>query len=129
MPNIANVTVKKADGTTDIVYTALNPAGGDGIPAIFRAQTVGLSPAARPEVRVSGKSVKTGREIRVTAHYPNVKTVSGVETITPGFKFSGTFHLENSQSQVDSDEGASQFANFVASTLVKACASSGFPPV
>lgn len=129
MPNIANVTVKKADGTTDIVYTALNPAGGDGIPAIFRANTIGTSPAARPEVRVSAKGVKTGREVRVTAHYPNVKTVSGAEVIKPGFRFSGTFHLENDQIQTDTDEGAAQFGNFVASALLKACASSGFPPV
>lgn len=129
MPAIANVTVKKADGTTDVTYTALNPAGGDGIPAIFRSETVGTSPGARPEVRVSAKGVKTGREVRITAHYPNVKTVNGAEVITPGFKFSGTFHLENAQIQSDINEGAAQFANFAASALIKACANTGFPPV
>lgn len=29
MPNMANITVKKADGTTDVVYTALTPSAGD----------------------------------------------------------------------------------------------------
>lgn len=129
MPNITDITVKKNDGTTDVTYTALNPAGGDGIPAVFRSQTVGLSPAARPEVRIASKQVKGNREVRVTAHYPRVQTVSGVETILPGFRFAGTFHLENGQPESDTNEAASQFANVVASTLVKACAKTGFPPI
>lgn len=129
MPNISNITVKKADGTTDVVYTALNPAGGDGIPAIFRSQTVGTSPSARPELRISGKSVKSGREIRITAQFPNVKTVGGVETVLKGSSLSATFHLENAQSQIDIDEAAAQFGNLMASVLVKSCFNTGFPPV
>lgn len=129
MPAITDITVKKADGTTDITYTALNPAGGDGIPAIFRSQTIGLSPAARPEVRVSAKATKTGREVRVTGQYPKVTTVGGVETIGRGLRVSMSVVQENSQEQSQTDEGATQLLNVCASSLIKACAKTGFPPV
>ncbi|DAD50928.1 coat protein [ssRNA phage SRR6049586_1] len=33
MPAIANITVKKNDDTTDIVWTAVQPSSGDGTPA------------------------------------------------------------------------------------------------
>lgn len=46
MPAIADLTVKKADGVTDIVYTALKGSGGDNDPAIWRQDTG--QPAAFP---------------------------------------------------------------------------------
>jgi hypothetical protein len=39
MPSIANITVKKADNTTDIVYDALSGSGGDGGWAVWRQDT------------------------------------------------------------------------------------------
>lgn len=39
MAAIANLTVKKYDGTTDIVYDALSGSGGDGSPAVWRQDT------------------------------------------------------------------------------------------
>lgn len=39
MPAIANLTVKKFDGVTDIVYDALSGSGGDGSPAVWRQDT------------------------------------------------------------------------------------------
>lgn len=42
MPQMANITVKKADGTTDVVYTALTPAGGDNSPARWSANALAL---------------------------------------------------------------------------------------
>lgn len=129
MPQITDITVKKADGSTDITYTALNPAGGDGIPAIFRSQTVGASPAARPEIRVSAKATKTGRQIRLTGQYPTVVTSGGVDTITRGTRIGLTIDLENAQGQAQIDEAVVQMLNVCASTLVKECGKTGFPPV
>lgn len=39
MPTMANITVKKFDGTTDIVFDALSGSGGDGSPAVWRQDT------------------------------------------------------------------------------------------
>lgn len=130
MPNIADITVKQADGTTDITYTALNPAGGDGIPAIFRSQSVGTVPGLKPEIRISAKGKTGSRVMRLTARYPNVKTIDGVPTlVSPGSRFSSEFQLDEKQDQADIDEAAEQFANVQASALVKSCAKTGFPPV
>lgn len=129
MPNISNLTVKKADGTTDVTYTALNPAGGDGIPAIFRSQTVGTAPAANPEVRVSSRSSKTGRVLRITAQYPKVQTISGVETVTTGAALTVEMQISSNQSATDSTEAAAQFVNILKTPLIQSCLNTGFPPV
>lgn len=45
MPTMANITVKKADGTTDIVFDAIAGSGGDTSAARWRqdtGNTVGL---------------------------------------------------------------------------------------
>lgn len=39
MPAMASITVKKFDGTTDIIYDALSASGGDGSPAVWRQDT------------------------------------------------------------------------------------------
>lgn len=39
MPAMASITVKKFDGTTDIVYDALSASGGEGSPAVWRQDT------------------------------------------------------------------------------------------
>lgn len=129
MPNITNLTVKKADGTTDVTYTALNPAGGDGIPAIFRSQGVGSAPAANPEFRVSSRANKAGRVLRITAHYPKVTTVSGAEQVNSGAVFTVEMQVSSSQAASDSAEAAAQFVNLCKTPLLQACLNSGFPPV
>lgn len=43
MPTLANITIKKADGTTDVVYTAIAGAAGDNTPAMFRNETIGTT--------------------------------------------------------------------------------------
>ena len=39
MPSMASITVKKYDGTTDIVFDALSASGGDNSPAVWRQDT------------------------------------------------------------------------------------------
>lgn len=129
MPNITNLTVKKADGATDVTYTALNPAGGDGIPAIFRSQGVGVAPAANPEFRVSSRSSKTGRVLRITAQYPKVQTISGAEMVSSGAALSVEFQVRSDQAASDSAEAAAQFVNLLRTPLIQSCLSAGFPPV
>lgn len=129
MPSLSDVTVKKADGTTDITFSGLNPAGGDGIPAIFRSQTVGTVPGFKPEVRVLAKAKKDERVVRLTARYPNVKTIDGVPTLaSQGSKMTLEFQLDESQNQSDIDEASAQFLNFANSTLFIECVRTGFPP-
>lgn len=79
MTIIANLTVKKNDGTTDIVWTALNGQGGPNLPAAFASQTVGTALAHQPTLTFVAKDSGDGETRRATLQmlYPNLETDSG----------------------------------------------------
>lgn len=76
MPSMANIVVKKADGTTDVTYTALQPASGDGVAAVWRNEAAGTSSAVKPTVSMSSRwnGPKTARRIDVSFVYPHTYT-------------------------------------------------------
>lgn len=133
MPQIANVTIKKADGTTDITYTAVSPASGSD-PAVFKSQTIGTSAGQQPEMRVSakGRVVKGSpyRDLTLTYKYPKSvsNTTTGEITITEGFSGTINAHMNQTMTATELKEAAYQFGNLVASTLVKQCLNDGYAP-
>lgn len=132
MPAIANITVKKNDGSTDIVWTGVQPSSGDGTPATFKSQTVGSALAHQPELRVSGRDGGKGvsRVMRATFRYPQIatNTTTGVTSVV-GFA-NGTVEmtLPKSMASTDVNEAVSQLANLLASTLIKSSFKEGFAP-
>lgn len=129
MPNLANITVKKNDGTTDIVYTGLQPSAGDGSPAIWR-QTAQPYPSCQPELRLIAKPAKgkMGRSVRGTFVYPQamVNSTTGVTSVLTTAFGDFNFILDKNMSQVEINEAATQFANLIASALIKSCLATGF---
>jgi len=72
---MANMTVKKFDGTTDIVFDALSPSAGDNVPAVWRQDTgnaAGLPVGLRSMVRMTTKDngPKTARQVKLTFDFP-----------------------------------------------------------
>lgn len=134
MPQIANIVVKKADGTTDITYTAVCPAAGSD-PAVFKSQTVGTSPGQQPELRCSGKGrVAKGspyRDLTLTYKYPKsvANTTTGEITLSEGFSASVTAHVNQTMPAADIKEAAYQFGNLVASALIKSVLNDGYAPI
>lgn len=128
MPALANITVKKSDGTTDVVYTAITGAGQDGTPAVFRNNTVGTSPAERPTLLIVSKSngPKTARRVNVDYTWPIVSTdPSGVKTVTGRATGQASFLAPQNQDVATIKEQAYQFGNLIGSALVKACFDEG----
>lgn len=128
MAAAANITVKKNDGTTDIVYTSISPSSGDNTPAVWRSQTIGSAVSHQPELRVSaGNTGKNARRVRGTFMYPQISTntTTGVTSVVN--KAFGSFEaLEpRDMSAADINEFASQFANLIASALMKQCLKEG----
>lgn len=78
MSSITNLTVKKADGTTDIVYTAIQPASGDGQFAIWRQENTSVPQALRPtlKMRCTDNGPKTARKPHLEFSYPYTYTDS-----------------------------------------------------
>jgi hypothetical protein len=130
MTQAADITVKKADGTTDIVWTLKQPASGDDSKAVWRSDTVGNKPATRPEFSVSAKSASSGvRHVNGTISYPSYITdADGIQQIQGVGYFN--FHASIPPGMLDSDatQLSAQGANLLASTIMKAVNSSGFAP-
>jgi len=75
MPTMASITVKKYDGTTDIVYDALAASGGDGSPAVWRQDTgaaSGLPVGLRSTFKVwsTWNGPKTARQVKANFVMP-----------------------------------------------------------
>jgi hypothetical protein len=130
MTQAADITVKKANGSTDIVWTLKQPASGDNSNAVWRSDTVGDSPAVRPEFSVMGKASSGGvRHINGTLKFPSfVEDADGIQQIQ-GVGYIN-FHGSIAPGMLDSDatEMAAQGANLLASTIMKAVMASGFAP-
>lgn len=130
MPSLANITVKKNDGTTDIVYTGVSPSSGDGVPAIWKSQTVGTAHAHQPELRLSARDALKGtkRALRGTFVYPQISTNSTTAITSVVDKASADINwsIPKGMAQTDVNEFASQLANLIVSTLVKQCVKDGY---
>lgn len=129
MPNMAAITVKKNDGTTDVVYTNVAASSGDKTPAVWRNNTVGTAAAHRPEFTVSSQSngPRTARRLLIKGTYPTLVTGSdGKVSVADRFIFDATVVVPQGMPDADVNEGASQMCNLIASTLVKDQIKSGY---
>jgi len=134
MPTIANITVKKNDGATDIIYTGQAGSGGDKIPAVWRAPVVanGTAPAHAPEFRLMAQSnaAKTARRLIGILSYPSISLDSATSIASVKSRalveINGVFPVDMPQASID--EAVSQGVNLFVSTLVKDSMKQGFAP-
>lgn len=123
MPSMADITVKKNDGTTDIVWTAVAASSGLSVPANWQSQSVGTAQSHRPDLRLSAKDSGKNRVMRATFVYPMTYTNSttGLTQVADRITADLTFSVPKVLTQTNIDEAVSQYANLLKSTLVQAC--------
>lgn len=131
MPSMANLTVKKADGTTNQVWTAVQPSGGDKSPAIWRNQSVGVAPAFMPEMRMTSRPNSDGTVRRIEGTIDWKQSAFGGDGIqrkvnTAYFKFE--LVLPQSLPYAETSEFAAQATGLVDQTLIRDCIITGFAP-
>lgn len=132
MPQFADITVKKNDGTTDIVYVGKSPAGGDSSPANWKADAHAAPyPGLKPALSLSAKwnGAKTARRVQVDYAYHGYATDSttGIATKTGTVPFSTTCAIPQSgMSDTDITEACAQYVNLLRSALIFSCLKSGF---
>lgn len=130
MPAIANITVLKDNGATNITFTAVTPSSGDGVPAIWQSQTVGVAISHRPELHLSGRTVEQGRKrkLRSTFIYPSIATNSTttVTSIVERAMASTDWSIPKNMIAADINEFVTQYANLLTSTLLRDCVKSGY---
>lgn len=130
MANIANITVKKNDGTTDVVYTSLVPSAGDTVAALWRADSVSAIPAHRPTLKMltQNNSKRNARVERISYAFPVFQTVGGVETkigVIP-MELNATIGTNFDTAVVN--EAVSQFGNLMVSALIRQSMKDGYAP-
>lgn len=133
MPQMANVTVKAANGTTDVVFTALTASGGDRAPARWRVEDSTKPQNARITVSAytEDNGPKTARRLIVQGAYPttSTNTSTGQISVVARTPIRLEFTLPTNVASTENDEAAAVLLNFVASALIKSSAASGYAPV
>jgi len=127
MPNIANMTVKKADGVTDIVYAFVNGASGSA-PAVWRSP-VGAAPAHKAELRAKSTSNQANTVRRLEIVYAFPQTVTGTDgTVTIANRGSLTLSgvIPQSMPQTEINEMVHQGLNLFAHSLTKSELTEGY---
>jgi hypothetical protein len=130
---IADLTVKKNDGTTDAIYIAKNNAGGDSGMAIWRydahaAPYTGLKPEFRFGSKFNGP--RTARRLAMQYVYKSYATDSttGVSSLVGSIPATLTLAIPLNVPQADIDEAVSQFGNLMVNASFKAWVKAGFAP-
>lgn len=123
---MANIIVKKADGTTDITYVMKSVATPVS-PAIFRNETASTIRALQPTVTmnvVPGSNAKTKRA-EINGGYPGT---NGVDLTTSVGKTSMRLQMFTSEEVIAADtaQGVHQLLNFAASPAMKQAIIDGF---
>lgn len=134
MPAMASITVKKFDGTTDIVYDALSASGGDGSPAVWRQDTgaaAGLPVGLRPILKLSStwNGPKTARQMKYNFVMPYAVQDSTTTkySATDRIVADGIITLPQAIPAANINE-VYQLLNLLAATLVKQSVAAGYSP-
>lgn len=135
MPSMANMTVKKNDGTTDIVYDALSPSAGDNVPAVWRQDTgnvAGLPIGLRAQLRVwtRDNGPKTARQfkLRYERPYPVQDTTTQLYTAAHRVAMEVIITIPNALPATEINEGVAQGINLLDDALMHSCAKAGYAP-
>lgn len=132
MPAASNITVKKNDGTTDVVYTLVQASAGDKIAALWRNLTVGTAAIHRPWYSLMSffNGPKTARKVAVEYQYPMLATgTDGKVNVVDKFIFRAPeIIIPLGMSDADLNEAVSQCCNLIAAAATKDTLKSGFAP-
>jgi hypothetical protein len=132
MASIADIIVKKNDGTTNITYTAVVPSSGDGVQAVWKSQSVGNASSHQPEFKLSSKEASNGakRAMHAVYNYPQIATdtTTTLTTVVNRATFSVDWTLPKDMGQTEINEAVSQFANLLVSSLIVTSAKAGYAP-
>lgn len=128
---MANFTIKKNDGTTDVTYTQVTGSAGEASPAIWHGPYLsgnGNSPAHVAQVRMLGKPLPGGktRQTRLTYVGPDVQEASAPYTAQPPVRVTVIVESPDSTPTTTKYEAISQALN--AAVALKDNFKSGFAP-
>lgn len=128
MPNQVDITVKKADGTTDTTYLKVVPSSGSNSPAKWQGPT-GAAMAHKPtlQVKSSSNAQNTVRFIEISYTFPETATGSdGKISVVNRMGFTMRMVRPTDMSDSLVAEAVAQGCNLLASAHVKAQFNEGY---
>lgn len=133
MSNMANITVKKADGTTDVIYVAAQPSAGDKTPARWTQNAYNGILGLRPKLEMTTQPNGSGsmRQARIRFNYPLFYTDLSVsqDKIIASVGAELVVYLPNTLTSTQYNEAFRQFGNLLSSTLIRDAVSEAYAPV
>lgn len=128
MPQMANIVVKAANGTTDVTFTGIQPSAGDKVPAVWRDNAASTVPNNRPTLAVSGQynGPRTARRMKGQVKIPVLKTVNGQEVSEDAFVFEFNGVVLQKVADSVTQEAVHRACNLFASALFKQQLIEGF---
>jgi len=115
MTALANMTVKKADGSTDVLWTGAVPSSGDKSPAVWENRTVGTAPAHFPKLSVTSTGFGpngTIRKVSGVVRWPVVvEDANGRKTVTGYNQLSCVAQIDQNTETADISEVVKQGIN------------------
>lgn len=133
MPTMASVTVKKADGTTDIIYDALSGSGGDGSPAVWRQDTgapaalpVGLRKIFKLWSQWNGPKSARQSKFNFVAPYALQDSTTTAYSAKDRIVFDGIVTVPQNIPASEINEAIHQGCNILAAALIKQSIAGGY---
>lgn len=132
MASIANITVKKADGTTDVVYVAATPSAGDKSPAVWTQDAFSGIQGFRPSLSMltQNNGQNTTRQVKFNYSYPSLYTDSttGLQKLNGKIGFDGALFMPKNLTTTEWKEAWAQLGNLLCSSLVRSSVEAGYAP-
>lgn len=131
MAAIANVVIKKSDGTTDVTFTALNGGGGTADrPAIWSNTASNAIKAYRHQFQMKAymNGTKQARRVEISGLFPVIRTVVGADTLVGRIPVVVTAPIPQWATDAEINEAIDQALNFFGSAHIRAHFKSGYTP-
>jgi len=130
MPALADIVVKKADGSTDVTFTGVVPSAGDKTPAVWRSNSAGGAIGQRPELRLQSSSNGDGSARKMVANFsfPSLFTDTSTGRVSVDKRLNFTLSVAVPVEMPDADlaEAVEQGMNLCHATLIKSCLKAGY---
>lgn len=130
MPTMADITVKKNDGTTNVVFVALAPSSGDTVPSVWRQEAMATQPnlKATCSLRSGWNGPRDSRRVQMDFMYPHSATDSstGLTSVVARVPIQVTATVPQLIPDTVIAEAVAQCGNLLTSTLIQSCFKAGY---
>lgn len=123
MPQATNITVKKADGTTNYVWTLMSPSAGDGSFAQWNGEGASRAAQGKLRIKASSNAARTTRRVNLSGMIPvsAVDPATGLTRAVTLLPLELTLTTPNDMPTSSVTDAVAILTNTLTSSLVRDC--------